>query len=601
MPMMATMQSRFSSWRELPFREIWVWDSEYYPGLGLANGGREGDPITPLCYAALELRTGRLVQWWQGEPNRGPPFRLAKDVLVVSHLLTADHGFAQAMGWGKPPRALCTYVEFRHLVNDARVKAGDRPKGFHSLAGALRYFREDELDIVHKDDMRDRIILGPPSVAERETIQRYNVDDVHACARVFKRLVPTIPSWPHALFRGDFQWALSLQERRGIPLNLAAFERLRSRFVDIRTELVATVDRRYGCYDIDRDGPHFRDRKFRNYLQCQGIEWPLLASGELDKQGETFRDMALAYPQLADLHELRKVLGQLRSNKLAVGNDGRNRTMFGPYGAKTGRNAPSNSKFIFGPSKCLRFLIEPPPGRALIYRDFKQEEFRILAVQSRCPAMLAVCESDDVYQTIAGMLGFPQDNATRAMMKVVVLGIQYGLEETSLALMAKISRYEAREVLARLRARFSVAEDFTANVLDHAGLNLALITNYGWSVQCPPGTNVRTIRNWPIQSAGSEIMHVLCLLAERRGIPIVAPVHDGFLAEADERDIDDVSRELDRAMRDASALVLGGYEIPTDDKGGPIRPGTSFFDKSGEVMWRLINRLLDNLDQKEVA
>ena len=160
-----------SDWRDLPFRGIWVWDTEYYPGPGLANGGREGDLPTPLCYAALELRTGQLVQWWQGEPNTGPPFRLADDVLVVSHLLTAEFSIHHAMGWGRPPRAFCTYVEFRHCTNDARIKSGDRPKGFYGLAGALRYFNEEELSVAHKEDMTSRIIQGPPfSQAERTII-----------------------------------------------------------------------------------------------------------------------------------------------------------------------------------------------------------------------------------------------------------------------------------------------------------------------------------------------------------------------------------------------------------------------------------------------
>jgi hypothetical protein len=29
-------------WRELPFKYVWVIDSEFYPGRGLNNGGRGG-------------------------------------------------------------------------------------------------------------------------------------------------------------------------------------------------------------------------------------------------------------------------------------------------------------------------------------------------------------------------------------------------------------------------------------------------------------------------------------------------------------------------------------------------------------------------------
>ena len=41
--------------------------------------------------------------------------------------------------------------------------------------------------------------------------------------------------------------------------------------------------------------------------------------------------------------------------------------MLSPYRAKTGRNAPSNSRFIFGPSTWLRGLIKPEPGRAVLH------------------------------------------------------------------------------------------------------------------------------------------------------------------------------------------------------------------------------------------
>jgi hypothetical protein len=43
---------RISSWQDLPHREIWVVDFEFYPGPGKANGGGEGDVSTPLCLVA---------------------------------------------------------------------------------------------------------------------------------------------------------------------------------------------------------------------------------------------------------------------------------------------------------------------------------------------------------------------------------------------------------------------------------------------------------------------------------------------------------------------------------------------------------------------
>ena len=84
------------------------------------------------------------------------------------------------------------------------------------------------------------------------------------------------------------------------------------------------------------------------------------------------------------------------------------------------------------------------------------------------------------------------------------------------------------------------------------------------------------MRNFPIQSTAAEILHVACILAERRGIPIVATVHDALMAEADLDRVEEMDAALERVMRDASSVVLRGYELPTDKQ--IIRPGERYFD-----------------------
>jgi hypothetical protein len=601
------MPTRWFNWRDLPFDEIWAADSEYYPGPGLANGGRPGDPLTPLYLSATEMRSGRIVELWQGEFGPFPPYRLDQRSLFLCFWGSAEFAFHQALGWGQPARAIDIYVEFRHLTNDARVKSSGptkREKGFYSLAGVLRYFGEDELDIAHKDAMRDRILQGPPfSNRDREDIAHYGLDDTRALVRAAKHVLPRIPSLPHALHRAQVGWAIAKQERRAPPINLAALTRLNERWNDIKVDLVTTFDRDYGCYEIVDGVPHFRDHRLLEYAQRERIDWPRRENDptKLDKQSSTFRALSMAYPQLGNLHELRSTLAQLRNNKLAIGHDGRNRCLFGSFGTKTARNAPSNSEFIFGPAKCLRFLIEPEPGMALVHRDYSQQEVRIAAVQARDPALLAACHKSDVYLGIAEQLGFdPLKPGIRDLFKIVVLAINYGAGPHMLAALAGISLFEAREIIARLKARFCVFGDWCSNTADYAGLKLRLTNKLGWSVHCPPGSPARTIRNWPVQACGSAIMHTVCLLAERRGIEIVAPVHDAFLVQCRLEDIADVSVALDRCTRDASAVILDGYEIPTGDENGKwlIRPGQQFYDKRGAVMWAEINQLMDSLDRR---
>ena len=132
-------------------------------------------------------------------------------------------------------------------------------------------------------------------------------------------------------------------------------------------------------------------------------------------------------------------------------------------------------------------------------------------------------------------------------------------------------------------------------MLDHAGLNLEISTPFGWTMQCPSNINPRTVRNFPIQSTASEILHVACILAERRGLEVVAPVHDAFMIEAPLEHEKEASAALDRVMRDASAVVLRGYELPSDVQ--PIRPDGRYFDKRGREMWETVTRLVSKFEE----
>jgi len=99
-----------------------------------------------------------------------------------------------------------------------------------------------------------------------------------------------------------------------------------------------------------------------------------------------------------------------------------------------------------------------------------------------------------------------------------------------------------------------------------------------------------------MQSTAAEILHVFCVLAERRGIEVCAPIHDAFLCESALADIEDASIAVDRCMRDASALVLRGYELPTDQQ--IIRPGQRYEDERGREMWDTVTGLVAKLEAK---
>src|SRR5262249_32463228 len=167
------------------------------------------------------------------------------------------------------------------------------------------------------------------------------------------------------------------------------------------------------------------------WLARERIPWPLLESGRLDLSDATFREMARMYPAVSPLRELRSALAELRLNDLAVGHDGRNRTLLSPFRARTGRNQPGNPKFIFGPSVWLRGLIKPCEGTAVVYIDWEQQEFGIAAALSCDPLMMDAYRSGDPYLTFAKQAGAVPPDATkqshastRELFKACVLATQ---------------------------------------------------------------------------------------------------------------------------------------------------------------------------------
>jgi ABC-type uncharacterized transport system substrate-binding protein len=217
----------------------------------------------------------------------------------------------------------------------------------------------------------------------------------------------------------------------------------------------------FGVYEIIDGVAHWRMERFEAFVAHYNLHWPRLASGKLRTDDETFREMAMLYPLVNPLRELRCSLSKLKLNSLAVGADARNRTPLWAYGTKTARCAPSTAKYVFGPAKWLRFSVAPLLRLALIHRDYRQQEVRIAAIVSGDDALLAACESGDVYLGIAEQIGLLGDSmndeecaAVRDLAKIVVLSIQYGAGAYSLAALTGLTRAEAHEILARMRARF---------------------------------------------------------------------------------------------------------------------------------------------------
>ena len=395
--------------------------------------------------------------------------------------------------------------------------------------------------------------------------------------------------------RGRYMAAAARIERTGVPVDADLLGQLRASWDSIKLDLIRRMDKDYGVYD----GTVFKAGLFAGYLADRGIAWPRLDSGQLQLDGDTFRDMAKRYPQLESLKELRHSLGELRLADLAVGPDGRNRVLLSAFRAATGRNAPSTSKSIFGPAVWIRGLIRPESGRALAYIDWSAQEVWIAAQLSGDRALLDSVTSGDPYLAFAKRAGLAPADATKASHKAIrdicktcLLGANYGMQARSLAYRAGVSDIEAQEILRRLGAAYPVYTEWAQQVVDAGLLGGRLSTVFGWQLHVGPKARATSLRNFPMQANGAEMLRLACCLATEQGISVCAPVHDALLVEAAASEIGDVITATKAAMARASGVVLDGLEVPADAEvvGWPAR----YADPSGRgaAMWATVTELM---------
>ena len=556
-------------------------------------GGQAGERPRPVCMVAKDLKSGQSWRVWRGEFTPQPPFPTAPDTLFVAFYASAELGCFRALGWPAPINVLDLFTEFRDRTNGLPTPAGS------GLIGALVYFGLDTIAAQTKDAMRDLVLGGGPwSVDERTAILDYCASDVAALERLLPAMLPSI-DLPRALLRGRYMAAAAAMEWNGVPIDVPMLHLLCKHWHDIQDALIAAIDADYNVFD----GRTFKVGRFETFLARRDIPWPRLESGSLDLSSDTFRQMAKSYRIIAPLHELRHALSELRLNDLAVGLDGRNRTILSAFRARTGRNQPSNSKFIFGPSVWLRGLIKPPPGYAIAYIDWSNQEFGIAAKLSGDTKMIEAYQSGDPYLAFGKQCGKLPPDATKAshpdvrqLLKTCVLGIQYGMEAKALAFRISQPEIVARDLLRAHRDTYRVFWTWAEAAVNHAMLLGRLHTVFGWHVHVGEDSNPRSLQNFPMQANGAEMLRLACCLATERGVEVCAPVHDAIMICAPIERVEDDVAAMRATMAEASRAVLSGFEIRTD--ANIVRYPERYADERGAVMWQRVMALLAQCQQQ---
>jgi DNA polymerase I-like protein with 3'-5' exonuclease and polymerase domains len=165
--------------------------------------------------------------------------------------------------------------------------------------------------------------------------------------------------------------------------------------------------------------------------------------------------------------------------------------------------------------------------------------------------------------------------------------------EQSLAAKIRQPVAYARELLRLHHETYQKFWRWSDSVLDFAMLHLWIHTVFGWRVHVGDQPNARSLRNFPMQANGAEMLRLACCFCTENYIDICAPVHDAILIEAATSDIDVAVSEAQLWMEEASAQVLGGFQLRSDAK--IIRHPDRYQDERGVKMWDTVWEIINNL------
>jgi hypothetical protein len=550
------------------FKRAWVIDSEYCQPWGSRP--------TPHCIVARCVITEETMRLWAGGGiTLRCPFVGDQSELFIAYAADAEIGVFLSLGWVPPLCILDLFPEFLRMMNGR-----PREREHDGLIDALAHFGEPSMGADEKQTMRELAIRGAPfTEAEKRELIDYCEGDVNATERLLLRMwraagLDAEKTFKQALWRGRYVAAVAAIRATGVPLNTQLLRRFDANWDRSKATLIETVSARYSVYEEQT----FRTKLFKEYLEREKLLnlWPRLDSGALSLERETFSEMAKCFPKLAGLHELRKAVSRLRLIDLEIGPDGRNRYYLAPFRTKTGRNAPSTTRSIFGTFKAMRNLILAPEGYALAYCDWSSQELGIAAALSGDEALWLAYMTGNPYLAFAKTIRRAPSDATKKthkplhnFFKQLSLGVIYGMSSFGLARRLGISEAAAEELLRRHRSTYSRFWDWAECNVDRAALGLPLTTRFGWTLQYPPHSRAivapRTALNYPMQANAAEMMRAAAICASEFGLAVCCPVHDAFLIEAAIENIEDAAATLRRIMGDASEAVLGGgYRINTD-------------------------------------
>ena len=401
-----------------------------------------------------------------------------------------------------------------------------------------------------------------------------------------------------ALFRGRYSANVAIYSRNGIPIDLGRWSNL---IANKPTAIDEAVDHFQShvapIYEYDHKEQRYKSTPnqemaepwIKSLESKLKITWPKNHKGYSfsSSEGSPIEEYRAYNAELEEFYQLGKMnkgLGYHATPSEAIERRAKGKKTFSdhlcsqsylhpwyaPYGTQTGRNAPTATGFIFAQAGWLRGLINPPKGECIVEMDYGSQEAWIAAVLSKDEALIRAYLSGDPYLAFAIDAGAAPRSATkkshgevRNLFKSTVLGLQYGMGANKLSLKLTsdtkkaVSVAEAKELINLHKEVYAAYYEWKDRVWERyrdEGRPLKLYD--GWYLDTH-NVSKMSVLNFPVQGAGSAMMRFAIDEIIGKGVRMICPVHDSFVFQCKDSELESHCAIVKQAMLNASLKVLG--------------------------------------------
>lgn len=228
------------------------------------------------------------------------------------------------------------------------------------------------------------------------------------------------------------------------------------------------------------------------------------------------------------------------------------------FATKTGRDTTSGNALNLIPKHHWQGLLSPPKGHCYVLLDYDQQEPMIAAQKADCTTLLNMYEQGDIYELL--IMTVTNGELERARFKKLMLMHLYGAGIERIE--KEISQPESSVVkwLVELKKTISPI-DYYLDGEAFKAKRKGEIRSLDWRMGITQEIKALTIRNWPIQATGADIMRRACFNLDKVKLPVLLTNHDSFLVQLKKDKFDHQLRQAKQALTDASAEVLDGFKL----------------------------------------